>query len=107
MAHVLGIWFWRFGLASGVRSCDVYQISFLLRELVLLRYDVLLKADQTPDNYWITAQVQQRTGSPSGYGVLNYANVTKALPRSPVANPATVQPWTDAQLDKVCPMSDN
>ena len=42
------------------------------------RYDVLLTANQPIENYWLSALVQYRTGSPAGYAVISYAG--KALP---------------------------
>ena len=50
----------------------------LTKEVVLVllqgqRYDVLLTANQPVDNYWLSALVQYRTGSPAGYAVISYA----------------------------------
>lgn len=61
------------------------------------RYDVLLKADQQPGNFWITVQGQFRPGSPSGYGVLHYKDADEALPATKAPQPGSVQPWTFEQ----------
>lgn len=68
----------------------------------LRRYDVLLKADQAPGNYWLSARPQFRPGSAAGYGVLRYAGANaSALPASPPPQPDTLAPWTLAQLNQV------
>ena len=57
---------------------------------------MLLKADQPPSAYWLSAVVVNgtRTGSPAGYGVLRYASVSgSALPAQPLLQPETVTPW--------------
>ncbi|KAK9837176.1 hypothetical protein WJX81_008696 [Elliptochloris bilobata] len=66
------------------------------------RYDVLLKANQAPGNYWLTARPQFRPGSAAGYGVLRYSGANaSALPASPAPQPDTLAPWTLAQLNQV------
>ena len=63
---------------------------------------MLLKADQAPGNYWLSARPQFRPGSAAGYGVLRYAGANaSALPASPPPQPDTLAPWTLAQLAQV------
>ncbi|KAL4433040.1 hypothetical protein ABPG77_006467 [Micractinium sp. CCAP 211/92] len=65
------------------------------------RYDVLLKADKAASNYWISAHVQYRPGSPSGYAVLRYKGAPETLPSTPLPQPGSVAAWTleqDAQI---------
>eukprot|EP00884_Botryococcus_braunii_P020031 jgi/Botrbrau1/6711/Bobra.0324s0002.1 len=60
-----------------------------------MRYDVLLKADQPVDNYWIFVQMQYRVGSPGGYGVLRYKGAdNETLPTSDPPQPDTFPPWS-------------
>ena len=69
---------------------------------------MLLKADQAPGSYWLSARPQFRPGSAAGYGVLRYAGANaSALPASPPPQPDTLPPWTLAQLNQVkaCPES--
>lgn len=69
---------------------------------LLRRYDVLLKADQAPGNYWISSRPQFRTGSAAGYGVLRYSAANaSALPASAAPQPDTLKPWTVQQLEQV------
>lgn len=65
------------------------------------RYDVLLKADQPKGNYWISSQVQYRSGSPSGFAVLHYRGAAKALPKTPTPQPGSVLPWTPEQTGRI------
>ena len=72
------------------------------------RYDVLLKADQPPSAYWLSAVVVNgtRTGSPAGYGVLRYAGVNSSeLPTQPLLQPETVKPWPLTFYRQVLEMS--
>jgi Multicopper oxidase len=84
-------------------SSSFFSPLFLWADLFccLYRYDVLLKADQPVGSYWITAQVQFRTGSPSGYGVLRYKGANDSLPSSPSPPPDTFPPWTLDELQEV------
>ncbi len=57
---------------------------------------MLLRADQPPGSYWLSAVVVNgtRTGSPAGYGVLRYASVNdSSLPTQPLLQPESVTPW--------------
>ncbi|GAB4813291.1 hypothetical protein N2152v2_000337 [Parachlorella kessleri] len=66
------------------------------------RYDVLLKADQAPGNYWVSSHVQFRPGSPSGYGVLRYAGADNStLPTDPLPQPGEVAPWSQELLNSL------
>eukprot|EP00884_Botryococcus_braunii_P009161 jgi/Botrbrau1/18246/Bobra.0844s0001.1 len=80
-----------------VHPLEVDQIDINLGQ----RYDVLLKADQPVGNYWITAQVQFRTGSPSGYGILRYKGANSSLPSSASPPPDTYPPWTLDELQEI------
>lgn len=64
-----------------------------------MRYDVLLKADQPVDNYWIFAQLQYREGAPGGYAVLRYKGASynetdPPFPSSAPPQPDTFPPWS-------------
>ncbi|DBA96798.1 TPA: hypothetical protein ACH3X3_012965 [Trebouxia sp. C0006] len=67
------------------------------------RYDVLLTANATVGNYWVTAQPQYRMGSPNGFAVLQYegADETLGLPATPTPQPGAVAPWTEPQAAMV------
>ncbi len=69
------------------------------------RYDVLLAANATVGNYWVTAQPQYRMGSPNGFAVLQYegADETLGLPATPTPQPGAVAPWTEPQAAMVRP----
>ncbi len=69
------------------------------------RYDVLLTANATVGNYWVTAQPQYRMGSPNGFAVLQYegADETLGLPATPTPQPGAVEPWTEPQAAMVRP----
>lgn len=65
------------------------------------RYDVLLTANASVGNYWITVQPQYRLGSPNGFGILRYEGAPPTLPQGPTPQPGTVKPWTLSQIDQV------
>ncbi|KAL3136665.1 hypothetical protein ABBQ38_005906 [Trebouxia sp. C0009 RCD-2024] len=65
------------------------------------RYDVLLTANASVGNYWITVQPQYRLGSPNGFGVLRYEGAAPTLPQGPVSQPGAVKPWSILQIDEV------
>ena len=67
-------------------------------------FEVLLTANATFGNYWITAQPQYREGSPNGFAILRYegANATQ-LPTESTPQPEAVAPWTPEQAAKVSP----
>ena len=65
------------------------------------RYDVLLKTDQAPGQYWITGLPQYRKGSPNGYAVLRYTGTPVQLPPTPAPQPGSVAPWTQSDFDQV------
>ncbi len=64
---------------------------------------MLLTANATVGNYWVTAQPQYRMGSPNGFAVLQYegANETLGLPATPTPQPGAVEPWTEPQAAMV------
>ena len=66
---------------------------------------MLLTANATVGNYWVTAQPQYRMGSPNGFAVLQYegANETLGLPATPTPQPGAVEPWTEPQAAMVSP----
>lgn len=66
------------------------------------RYDVLLTANATPGNYWISAQSQYRMGTPSGFAVLTYSGTNASLPSTTPSQPGSVKPWTLPQINAVC-----
>ena len=66
------------------------------------RYDVLLTANATPGNYWISAQSQYRMGTPSGFAVLTYQGTNASLPSTTPSQPGSVKPWTLSQINSVC-----
>ncbi len=67
------------------------------------RYDVLLTANATVGNYWVTAQPQYRKGSPNGFAVLQYKGANETLPATPTPQPGAVEPWTEPQAAMVSP----
>ena len=67
------------------------------------RYDVLLTANATVGNYWISVQSQYRMGTPSGFAVLHYQGAPGALPQTTVSQPGSVKPWTIPQINSVRP----
>ncbi len=67
------------------------------------RYDVLLTANATAGNYWVTAQPQYRMGSPNGFAVLQYAGANETLPATPTPQPGAVEPWSEPQAAMVRP----
>ena len=80
--------------------CTWLHVHFCHRCL-WCRYDVLLTANASVSNYWITVQPQYRLGSPNGFGVLRYEGAAPTLPQGPVPRPGSVKPWSISQIDKV------
>ena len=80
--------------------CTWLHVHFCHRCL-WCRYDVLLTANASVSNYWITVQPQYRLGSPNGFGVLRYEGAAPTLPQGPVPQPGTAQPWSISQIDEV------
>ena len=75
----------------------------LCRASCCYRYDVLLTANASVGNYWISAQPQYREGSPSGFAVLQYVGAAEGsgLPQTATPQPGSVQPWTPLQAATV------
>ena len=65
------------------------------------RYDVLLTANASIGNYWITAQPQYRMGSPNGFAILQYEGAPPGLPLDPTPQPGSAKPWSIPQIDEV------
>ena len=79
--------------------------SSIEQALESCRYDVLLVANASVANYWITVQPQHDFGSaPNGYAILHYDGAPDKLPLGPTPQPAAMQPWSLQQLAQVCLM---
>lgn len=65
------------------------------------RYDVLLTANASVGNYWITVQPQYRLGSPNGFGILHYEGAFPSLPQTATPQPGATNPWSLPQIAQV------
>ena len=62
---------------------------------------MLLTADASVGNYWITVQPQYRLGSPNGFGILQYEGAPPSLPQTATPQPGATKPWSLPQIAQV------